>query len=194
MFSGIVETTSPILKIEDSKDQRKFLVRKPHGWKLKAGESVSIEGVCSTVQKVNRETFEVIYMPETLRRTTLEDFRSGEKVNLERSLTLQSLIGGHLVQGHVDTTARIRKIHGDGSARIFEFQLPTRFSRYLVEKGSVAVDGVSLTVMSARPGRFQVSLLEYTLGHTTLGRKGPGGRVNVELDILAKYVENLLTR
>ncbi len=194
MFSGIVETISPILSIEDSKGQRKFLVGTPRGWKLNSGESISIEGVCSTIQKVNRKAFEVIYMPETLRRTTLGNFRPGRKVNLERSLTLQSLIGGHLVQGHIDTTAQIRKIYNDGNAKIFEFQLPARFSRYLVEKGSVAVDGVSLTVMSIRPGRFRVSLLEYTLGHTTLGEKGLGERVNIELDILAKYVEKLLRR
>jgi riboflavin synthase len=194
VFSGIVETISPILSIEDSKGQRKFLVGTPRGWKLNSGESISIEGVCSTIQKVNRKAFEVIYMPETLRRTTLGNFRPGRKVNLERSLTLQSLIGGHLVQGHIDTTAQIRKIYNDGNAKIFEFQLPARFSRYLVEKGSVAVDGVSLTVMSIRPGRFRVSLLEYTLGHTTLGEKGLGERVNIELDILAKYVEKLLRR
>lgn len=112
-------------------------------------------------------------------------------VNLERSLRLNSLIGGHLVQGHVDTTARIRSMRGDGEAKVYEFEVPARYSRYIVEKGSIAVDGVSLTVVRARPRRFTVSLLAYTLSHSTLGRKEPGDRVNIEVDLVAKYLGKL---
>lgn len=194
MFSGIVETTSPVEQIDDSSGQRWVRIRRPAGWKLQPGESISVEGVCSTVQEVNRRTFQVIYMPETLWRTTLKNLQPGEKVNLERSLTLGSLIGGHLVQGHVDATARIRRIREDGGAKSYEFEFPTRLGRYLVEKGSVAVDGISLTVVKVPPGRFTVSLLDYTLSHTTLGGKTPGQEVNIEVDILAKYTEKLLAR
>ncbi|MGH9447129.1 MAG: riboflavin synthase, partial [Terriglobia bacterium] len=169
-------------------------IRKPRGWKLRPDESVCVEGVCSTVQKAANGAFHVTYMPETLRCTTLRRVVAGNRVNLERSLTLASLLGGHLVQGHVDTTARLVGICSEGEARIYEFSLPARYSRYIVEKGSIAVDGISLTVVEARRGRFSTSLLAYTLSRTTLGRKVPGEFVNVEVDILAKYVEKLTSR
>ena len=194
MFSGIVETTSPVLRVENGKGQRILSVGKPHGWKLRRGESVSVEGVCSTVERSDAGLFALVYMPETLRRTTLGDLRAGDPVNLERSLTLSDRVGGHLVQGHIDTTAEIRAISEEGEARIFEFEFPARYSRYVVEKGSIAVDGVSLTVVEVGRSRFTVSLLAYTLEHTTLGKKGPGARVNLEFDLLAKYVEKLVKR
>jgi riboflavin synthase len=130
-------------------------------------------------------------MPETLRRTTLGGLRREDRVNLERSLRLSSLIGGHLIQGHVDTTARIRSIRPEGEAKRYEFVIPRRLSRYIIEKGSIAIDGVSLTVVRSRPGFFTVSLLAYTLSHTTLGGKKSGDLVNIEADIVAKYVERL---
>lgn len=191
MFSGIVETTSPVLQIRGARGQRIFSIRKPRGWRLKEGESVAVEGVCSTVQRTHGRAFQVTYMPETLRRSTLGALRPRDSVNLERSLTLASLIGGHLVQGHVDATGRIRSVRSEGEARIYEFQVPRKFSRYIVEKGSIAMDGISLTVVSSRPGRFTVSLLAYTLSHTTLGGKKPGDRVNMEIDMVAKYLEKL---
>ena len=194
MFSGIVETTSPVLSISNARQQRILTIRKPRGWKLQDGESISIEGVCSTVQSFDRNSFRVVYMPETLRKTTLGNLVTGNEVNLERCLTLQSLIGGHLVQGHVDTRARIRSIKNEGEARLYTFQLPTRFSRYIVPKGSIAVDGISLTVVEATRTTFQCSLLAYTLGHTTLGGKRPGHKVNIEVDILGKYIERLLNK
>jgi len=191
MFSGIVETTSWITEVRETRGQRSVSILKPRGWKLRQGESVAIEGVCSTVQKVNGRVFSVTYMPETLGRTILGGLRRSDRVNLERSLTLSSLIGGHLIQGHVDTTARIRSIRSEGEAKLYEFVIPRRFSRYIVEKGSIAIDGVSLTVVRSRPGFFTVSLLAYTLSHTTLGGKKPGDLVNIEADIVAKYVERL---
>lgn len=194
MFSGIVETTSPILKINSAREQRILTIRKPQGWKLKDGESVSIEGVCSTVQSFDRNSFRVVYMPETLRKTTLGKLQTGDEINLERCLTLQSLIGGHLVQGHVDTTAEIRAIRNEGDAKLITFAIPPRFSRYIVPKGSIAVDGISLTVVEATRSTFQCSLLAYTLSHTTLGGKRPGHQVNIEVDILGKYIERLLKK
>jgi len=194
VFSGIIETTSPVLRISNARRQRILTIRKPRGWKLQDGESVSIEGVCSTVQSFDRNSFRVVYMPETLRKTTLGEFQTGDAVNLERCLTLQSLIGGHLVQGHVDATARIKSIRSEGEARLFTFAIPARLSRYIVPKGSIAVDGISLTVVEATRSTFQCSLLAYTLEHTTLGGKKAGQQVNIEVDVLGKYIERLLKK
>ena len=194
MFSGIVETTSPVLSISNARKQRILTIRRPRGWKLQDGESVSIEGVCSTVQSFDKNSFRVVYMPETLRKTTLGNLQTGDEVNLERCLTLQSLIGGHLVQGHVDTTARIKAIKDEGEAKLYTFQFAARFSRYIVPKGSIAVDGISLTVVDVTRSTFQCSLLAYTLSHTTLGGKRPGQQVNIEVDILGKYIERLLSK
>ncbi|MGH9359990.1 MAG: riboflavin synthase [Terriglobia bacterium] len=193
MFSGIVEAKSLVLTLKDTGGECVAWISTPKGWKVQPGESVCVEGVCSTVQELKRRAFKVIYMSETLRRSTLGRLRRGDPVNLERSLTLASLIGGHLIQGHVDTTARIRDIRaGGGGAKTYAFSLPPRFLRYIVEKGSVAVDGVSLTVVKAGRAAFTVSLLDYTLQRTTFGGKTCGDLVNIEVDILAKYVERLL--
>ncbi len=194
MFTGIVETTSPLLRVRESAGRHVYVVSTPQDWRLQEGESVSVSGVCSTIQQAGRRSFQLVYMPETLRKTTLGELGPGNHVNLERSLTLQSLLGGHVVMGHVDTTARLTGIRDDGTAKIYEFQIAPRFSRYIVSKGSVAVDGISLTVVDSRDGRFTVSLLEYTLARTTLGRRRTGDRVNIETDILAKYVEKLAKR
>jgi riboflavin synthase len=194
VFSGIVETTSPVLSVSNARKQRILTIRKPRGWKLQDGESLSIEGVCSTVQSFNKGSFRVVYMPETLRKTTLGELQPGDEVNLERCLTLQSLIGGHLVQGHVDTRARIKAITDEGEARLFTFAIHARFSRYIVPKGSIAVDGISLTVVEATRSTFQCSLLAYTLSRTTLGGKLRGHQVNIEVDLLGKYIERLLKK
>jgi riboflavin synthase len=194
MFSGIVETVSPVQSILDSPGQRIVSIRTPRGWKPRLGESIAVDGVCSTVQKIAARAFSVVYMHETLRRTTLGKLHAGDGVNLERSLRLNSLIGGHLVQGHVDAVSRIVAVRPDGDARIYRFALPARYARYVAAKGSVALDGISLTVVDVRRGWFSVSLLAYTLGHTTLGRKGSGDFVNLEVDMLAKYVERLMKR
>ena len=189
-----MEATGPVLKIRARNGQQIFEIERPNEWEFQAGESVCVEGVCSTVQKTNGCAFQVAYMPETMRRSTLGKLRPGSMVNLERSLRLSSLVGGHLVQGHVDATGRIRKISKEGKARIYHIEVPRRLSKYLVAKGSIAVDGISLTVVKSKPGRFTVSLLDYTLRRTTLGAKQPGDRVNLEVDVFAKYVEKLLQK
>jgi riboflavin synthase len=194
VFTGIVETTSSILNVKEAEGWRACTISVPRGWRLQEGDSVSVEGVCSTVQKAGRRSFRVIYMQETLRKTTLGKLAVGNRVNLERSLTLQSPLGGHLVLGHVDTTARIARVRNDGDAKLYEFQIAPHFSRYIVSKGSIAVDGISLTVVRSRPGRFTTSLLSYTLARTTLGGKRAGGAVNIEIDLLAKYLERLMRR
>jgi riboflavin synthase len=194
MFSGIIEQKGRILDVRGAGRERVVSVALPLGWKLADGESVSVEGVCSTVQRRRRTAFEVVYMRETLKRTTLGSLERGSPVNLERSLQLNGLVGGHLVQGHVDTTGTIHGVREAVSSLIYEFQIPRRYMRYVVEKGSVAVDGVSLTVVATRARGFSVSLLAYTLEHTTLGSKRQGARVNIEVDLMAKYLERLIQR
>lgn len=194
MFSGIIETAGSVTSVEKDGAERRITIRRPPRWKLRQGESVNVEGVCSTVQKLRRSSFEVHYMPETLRRTTLSQLRCSGLVNLERSLTLNSLIGGHLVQGHVDAVGRIVKIRRDGRSKIYTFEIPRRLLCYVVEKGSIAIDGISLTVLKPSENQFSISLLEYTLKHTTLGEKQIRDQVNVEVDILSKYVARLIKR
>jgi riboflavin synthase len=194
MFSGIIEEIGMVTRVSDTACERVMSIRTPPGWRIADGGSVSVEGVCSTVQRQGKRTIQVVYMHETLRRTTLGSLGLGSPVNLERSLRLNGVVGGHLVQGHVDATARILGVRSDGTAKIYRFGFPRRHLRYIVEKGSVAIDGISLTVVAASASSFTVSLLAYTLGHTTLGGKGRGARVNLEVDLVAKYVEGLLNR
>jgi riboflavin synthase len=194
MFSGIIENIGRVAAVRAVGRERIVSIAMPAGWKLADGESVAVEGVCSTIQGRKKAGFEVVYMQETLKRTTLGSLERGCPVNLERSLRLNGVVGGHLVQGHVDTTGTIRGVRKSGGARIYEFQIPRRFMRYVVEKGSVAIDGVSLTVVGTTARSFSVSLLAYTLDHTTLGAKKRGGRVNIEVDLMAKYIERLIQR
>lgn len=194
MFSGIVEKIGLVRDIRDTPLQRVVSIGMPAGWKFAEGESVAVEGVCSTVQQRRPRSFQVVYMHETLRRTTLGALRRGSPVNLERSLRLNSLVSGHLVQGHVDTTGQILRIRADGEARIYEIILLPRYLRYIVQKGSIAIDGISLTVTAITARGFTVSLLAYTLAHTTLGGKATGERVNLEVDLVAKYVEKFSSR
>jgi riboflavin synthase len=194
MFSGIIEATGNVVAVRGTGRERSVTIEPPSGWRLADGESVSVEGVCSTVQRTSKGAFEVVYMAETLKRTTLGALVQGSRVNLERSLRLNGMVGGHLVQGHVDTTAGITGIRKTGSSRIYSFKVPGKYMRYIIEKGSVAVDGVSLTVVATTASGFSVSLLMYTLSRTTLGAKRPGGRVNIEVDLIAKYVERLVRR
>jgi riboflavin synthase len=194
MFSGIIEKIGFVASIRDAPNERVVSIGTPPGWRFADGESVAVEGVCSTVQARRLGTFRVVYMSETLRRTTLAALERGSPVNLERSLRLNGLVGGHLVQGHVDATGTIQNIREEGHARIYDIRVPARFTRYIVEKGSIAVDGISLTVASATGSGFTVSLLAYTLARTTLGGKKPGRRVNIEVDMIAKYIERLSRR
>jgi len=155
------------------------------------GGSVSVNGVCLTITSFNAEAFSVDIMPETLERTTLGLLSAGDKVNLELPLTLEGQVGGHLVQGHVDATGRVISVSGQGEARIVMFEAPPEVIRYIVEKGFIAVDGASLTVVTKTTSSFQVSLVDYTLRHTVLGDRQVGDLVNLEVDIIAKYVEQL---
>ena len=157
----------------------------------KLGDSIAVNGACLTATRLEPDGFAVDLAPETLRRTNLGALTAGAAVNLERSLAFGGRVGGHLVQGHVDGVATIERITPEGNASIVRFQLPGKLARYVTEKGFIAVEGVSLTVVGAGDDWFSVTLIPFTGEHTNLGAKAAGDTVNIEVDILAKYVERL---
>jgi riboflavin synthase len=159
---------------------------------LREGGSIAVNGACLTVTRLLPQGFAVDLSPETLRRTNLGLLRPGDPVNLERPLTYGGRVGGHLVQGHVDGVGTVVAILPEGDSHLFTFAAPAPLMRYIVEKGFIAVDGISLTVVRVEGDRFTVSIIPYTFHHTVLGCRRPGDLVNLEVDILAKYVESLL--
>lgn len=191
MFTGIVESTGIVEAIEAHPDGGARLIIR--AFPLRVGESLAVNGVCLTVQQAEGERLYFDTVPETLRRTNLGDLKPGDFVNLERPLTPESRIGGHFVQGHIDTTARLTAIRAEGNARVLQFQLDdASYMRYIVPKGSIAVDGISLTVVDVGADWFTVWIIPHTWQVTNLSRRRLGERVNIETDILARYVERLL--
>lgn len=193
MFTGIVEELGEILGRQHYKESIALLIR---GIKImediKEGDSIAVNGVCLTVAKISPAAFYADVMPETLRKTNLHELKAGEKVNLERALPVGGRLGGHFVSGHIDGTGIIISEKREGNAQIKLISAGNRVTRYVVEKGSVAVDGVSLTVVHVDKDSFSVSLIPHTAKLTTLGYKKPGDKVNLEADMLGKYVEKLL--
>jgi riboflavin synthase len=194
MFTGIVEELGEVAVIEPGADSARMTLRGPLVTSDAAhGASIAVNGVCLTVVEHGAGEFTVDVMAETLRRSSLGALRPGDRVNLERAMAASSRFGGHVVQGHVDGTAEVvERVPGD-RWEVVRFSLPADLARYVVEKGSITVDGVSLTVASVDDDSFTVSLIPTTLDLTTLGRRGVGDLVNLEVDVLAKYVERLLT-
>lgn len=191
MFTGIVEEIG-IVK-ETSRDRLAFEAHKVlEGTKV--GDSIAVNGVCLTVVSLENHGFSVNVMPETLRCTNLGRLHYSDQVNLERALVLGGRLGGHLVLGHVDDTGEVMDVTSEETARIMKISAPAKLMTYIVDKGFIAVDGVSLTIVDLDDFSFDVSLVAYTMEHTTLGRKRPGDVVNLEIDILAKYVECLKGR
>jgi riboflavin synthase len=191
MFTGIIEEIGIVKEI--SRDRLTFEAYKVlEGTKL--GDSIAVNGVCLTIISLENSGFSVNVMPETLRCTNLGSLHYGEQVNLERALLLEGRLGGHLVLGHVDDTGEIRDITREETAHLMRILTPAKLMPYMAEKGFIAIDGVSLTIVDLDDFTFVVSLVAYTLENTTLGRKRPGDIVNLEADIIAKYVENLSTK
>jgi len=191
MFTGIVEEIG-IVK-ETSRDRLAFESHKVlEGTKV--GDSIAVNGVCLTVVSLENSGFSVNVMPETLRCTNLGRLHYSDQVNLERALILGGRLGGHLVLGHVDDTGEVMDVTSEEAVHIMRISAPAKLMPYIVDKGFIAVDGVSLTVVALDDFSFVVSLVAYTMEHTTLGRKRPGDVVNLEADIIAKYVENLKER
>lgn len=197
MFTGIIEDLGAVESIRQLEDGATLTLRTALPIdRIGIGDSIAVNGACLTVVTIgNAGGFGTIAMDvsaETLRRTTLGELKPGDPVNLERCLTLDKLIGGHLVAGHVDGVGRVVSITPEGDSRLFTFEIAPGQARYLVEKGSVALDGISLTVFAIDGSRFSCAIIPHTLRMTTLGARPAGSMINVESDMLAKYVERLL--
>jgi riboflavin synthase len=194
VFTGLVQGMGSVAGIERSDGGARITIATPLVPELNAGDSIAINGVCLTAVDLAGDSFVADAMNETLARSSLGDLAPASMVNLELPLRATDRLGGHVVQGHVDGVGEVLDQHDDGFARRIRIGAPTEVLRYVVEKGSIAVDGVSLTVTEVDDRSFTVSLIPETLERTTLGGIGAGRRVNLEVDVLAKYVEKLMVR
>jgi riboflavin synthase len=193
MFTGIIEELGTVERLEDQGDAIRLTVRGPLVTGDAAlGDSISVNGCCLTVATQEGETFTADVMHETLAKTSLGALEPGTRVNLERAVTPTTRLGGHIVQGHVDGTGTVVRRTPSEHWELVEIALPADLERYLVAKGSITVDGISLTVVDVGPESFTVSLIPETLSRTTLGFKQPGDVVNLEVDVIAKYVEKMV--
>jgi len=189
VFTGLVAGTGTVRSLRDGR----LLVDTALGAELSGGDSIAVNGVCLTAVDPTLEGFAADVMPETLRRSSLGPLAEGDPVNLELPLRAGDRLGGHVVQGHVDGTGTVGEVRPDGFSRVVRIEVAPDLLRYVVEKGSIAVDGVSLTVSAVDDEAFEVSLIPETLERTTLGSAQPGRTVNVEVDVFAKYVEKAVS-
>ncbi len=193
MFTGIVERRGKVVRVSPRGDGKRLSLEIPSDLTgLQLGDSINVNGACLTVVEIRGQTIDVDLSSETLLKTTFRDVKQGDGVNLERALRLSDRLGGHLVTGHIDATGTIVEKREESDFLHLRIRIPGALSKYVVPKGSIAIDGVSLTVNDCREGDIELTLIPYTLYQTTLIEKRTGDRVNVETDILAKYVERLL--
>ncbi|MCG8325268.1 MAG: riboflavin synthase [Thiotrichales bacterium] len=195
MFTGIIETTGDIVAIEDCKGDQRFRIRitdRMHE-SIGIGDSIAVNGVCLTVVHRDADCIDVDISNETLGCTALGDYMIGDPVNIERALSLSDRLDGHLVSGHVDSTAKVTRVDEDGRSRKIRFENDPSIMRYIAVKGSVCVDGTSLTVNSVKENCFSVNIIPHTLQKTIISEYAAGTRVNIEVDIVARYLERLLT-
>ena len=194
MFTGLVADKGTVTAVDATADGVRLAVETALALEIAEGDSVAVNGVCLTATSIDGGAFTADVMHETLRRSSLAEVAEGAPVNLELPLRATDRLGGHVVQGHVDGLGTIRDIREDGFSRVVEIAAPEEALRYVVEKGSIAVDGISLTVASVTADTFTVALIPETLERTNLGAASPGQPVNLEVDVLAKYVEKLVAR
>ena len=193
MFTGIVETQGIIKKIIEKGTNKTFWIKSALSSKLKVDQSVSHDGVCLTVEEVKADRHRLTAIEETLNKTTLKNWDIGKSINLERCLKLSDRLDGHFVSGHIDSTAAcINKINKNGSWE-FSFQFPDEFSELIIEKGSIAINGISLTAFNVSGKTFQVAIIPYTFENTNLKAVEPGHEVNLEFDIIGKYINRKLS-
>jgi riboflavin synthase len=190
MFTGLVADKGTVRSVQDGRIE----IDTALAANLLAGDSIAVNGVCLTAVDPHVDSFAADVMPETLRRSSLGPLEEGDEVNLELPLRAGDRLGGHVVQGHVDATGTVEDVRSEGTARVVRVTAPAELLRYVVEKGSIAVDGVSLTISAVDDAAFEVSLIPETLERTTLGQAQSGRTVNLEVDVLAKYVEKLAAR
>jgi riboflavin synthase len=191
MFTGLIEQVGEVESVRQTDAGRELRIRAPFN-DIEAGESIAVNGACLTVREFGPGWFDVAAVLTTLERTTIGSWKSGTRVNLERSLRATDRLGGHIVQGHVDAVGVVASRDLAGDAVLIDLSLPPSLEPLFVLHGSIAVDGVSLTVNELKPGGLQLSLIDYTLRHTTLGDLRPGSRVHVEADVIAKHLRRLL--
>ena len=195
MFTGIIENKGKVSRIEyRGREKRLTLELPPDLTELQLGDSININGVCLTVVQKKKQVIELDLSPETLEKTALRELKEGDQVNLERALRLSDRLGGHIVTGHVDGVGEIVEKREEGDFFRLRVKIPESVSRYVVQKGSIAIDGISLTVNECQEREIQVTLIPYTIEKTTLRQKKVGDQVNLEGDILGKYVEKFLNR
>jgi len=194
MFTGLVEATGTVAAIEQVGEDARLSVSTPLAAELADGDSIAVNGVCLTAREATPSSFSADVMAETLRRSSLGPLGAGDEVNLELPVRAGGRLGGHVVQGHVDGVGTVATTTDEGFARVVRVAAAEDLLRYIVEKGSIAIDGVSLTVSAVDDEAFEVSLIPETLERTTLGGFEPGRSVNLEVDVLAKYVEKLVNR
>jgi riboflavin synthase len=194
MFTGLVAATGVVSAVERAGEGARVSVATPLAAELADGDSVAVNGVCLTARDAGDDSFAADVMAETLRRSSLGPLAAGDRVNLELPLRAGGRLGGHVVQGHVDGVGTVESLADEGFARVVRVAAPEPILRYVVEKGSIAIDGVSLTVSAVGSEAFEVSLIPETLERTTLGMLETGRSVNLEVDVLAKYVEKLMKR
>jgi riboflavin synthase len=190
MFTGIIKTTGTVKDVRPHGDGRSFRVDAGAGFSVETGASIAVDGVCLTAENPDSE-FTAAVSSETLKQTTLKDLKKGDRVNIEPSLRVGDEIGGHFVSGHVDDTALIKKIHRRGDYYDLTVSFPARLNRFIAKKGSVALNGISLTVNEVSEGALSVKIVPHTYENTTLVRKKRGDRMNIEVDVFARYVHNL---
>lgn len=192
MFTGLIEDLGEVAACERDREGVELAIATPLAAELALGDSIAVNGVCLTATAVAAGELRAQAIAETLRRSSLSRLEPGSRVNLELAMRVGDRLGGHIVQGHVDGVAALRSVEQEGFSRVLTFELPPELVRHAVLKGSIALDGVSLTISALDGARLSVSLIPETLQRTTLGLIGPGDVVNVEVDVLAKHVERLL--
>jgi riboflavin synthase len=192
MFTGIIESFGKVQSIETQGSNKTFWINSPLSGELKIDQSISHNGVCLTVEEVREDAHRVTAIEETLKKTTIGNWENGDGVNLERCLLMNGRLDGHIVQGHVDAVATCLERRERNGSWEFRFEFSKKFSRLVIEKGSISLNGISLTIFNVKRSRFDVAIIPYTFEHTNIHSVVPGSRVNLEFDMIGKYVSRLV--
>jgi riboflavin synthase len=194
MFTGVIRHRGVVLSSELKGQKRIVHIETPKGWNLSLGESISVNGICTTVRTIEQGSFGLEYMPATRKFTTADEFTIGRKLHLERSLRMNDALDGHFVQGHIDASGIVTAVLKNGDSYRVTIRLPATVRRLLIPWGSVTVDGVSLTIQELGRATFTVALISHTLEETSLGELRKGSRINIETDMFARYVAHILKK
>jgi riboflavin synthase len=193
MFTGIIESLGTVRSIESKGTNKTFWIGSTLSTELKIDQSISHNGACLTVEEVLADTHRVTAIEETLQKTNLDSWQPGDLVNLERCMIMNGRLDGHIVQGHVDATATCTKRKELDGSWEFRFEFPKKFSHLIIEKGSISLDGISLTIFNVKKSTFDIAVIPYTFGHTNIQTVTPGTKVNLEFDMIGKYVSRLMS-